>query len=146
MNQNKVIVSSFAFWILILFCFIEKNTILSLPLIDAKGNWAILGVPEHPDFNGYILQIKYNQQEDSYNIGAHIINSFGCSVQFDPAIDEWKSSKCATTEMYILDDKQRTMENDLFKFIQNIQKIIRNDKILYIIANNGDRINLVREA
>ncbi|CAF1021814.1 unnamed protein product [Adineta steineri] len=139
-----MIVSSVSFWILLLFCFIEKNTILALPLIDAEGRWTIVESPQHPEFNGIILQIKYKQQEDSYNVGARIINSFGCFVRFNPATDEWKSSYCAGTEMYILDDKERTKEDNLFKFIRNIQKIIRDDKIFRIITNNGERIDLIR--
>ncbi|UJR19383.1 hypothetical protein I4U23_022513 [Adineta vaga] len=144
MNQNESKGVLLFLQIFLILCFAQRHMISSLPLMNAIGNWTIIESTQHPEFNDVNIRIKYIESVKCFIVGARLINSFGCSVKFDPTTSQWKSSSCSSTEVGILDDKLEEKESKLFKFIENIQKMdIHSGPILIIETNNGEVLKLV---
>ncbi|CAF0899088.1 unnamed protein product [Rotaria sp. Silwood1] len=108
-----------------------------------EGNWRIIDYPSHPE----CIDCKFAISKESpnvYGLHAHVVNSMNCSLEYDPANDQWKSSPILRTRKGGPPEAMKK-EDLICKLIADIQGLeAQGEQHLVIRTSGGDQVRLER--
>jgi hypothetical protein len=145
MERKKLMVFSRIFRILLLLCFIKRNSILASQVTNVQGHWTIVDYPQHPECIDVHFEItRDGQNQNIYHLHAQVVNSINSDLEYNPVTNEWKAGPVASTKM-LGSPKEMKKEHIVISLISNIRKMkVRDGKLLIIKTNGGERIQLAR--